>query len=301
MYQSLTTFVRLGVVIGVLGHPLIASAQPAVAPGGSLVISDATGGDTACRIGGVSTPCVARFNGTGFATPDTVAAHYDQLLPALGAPNYAAASLFADFDVSGPLGSVVDAQISTTFNFTGLLLGGGAYKTSASLTMHVIDVTGGANVQIASHPLFEQERSGDQGFTDVSSGGESQAVRGSNVAFQVKLRRGHTYRLSFEVEVLGEALVVGKVITDASASWGRSIVTVDEDEVDLLGVHDAEVKGALSAHDSAIKSLLATHDADIKRELDAINKKLDDNKALLDEIKRLLLTPQGRREGFPIK
>ena len=61
------------------------------------------------------------------------------------------------------------------------------------------------------------------------------------------------------------------------------------------------MKGALSVHDSAIRGLLATHDADIKRELAAIRRKLDENNALLDEIKRLLLTPQGRREGFPIK
>jgi hypothetical protein len=57
----------------------------------------------------------------------------------------------------------------------------------------------------------------------------------------------------------------------------------------------------LTAHDLAIRTQLATHDADIKRELAEIKKKLDDQQALLEEIKKLLLTPQGRREGFPIK
>ena len=47
--------------------------------------------------------------------------------------------------------------------------------------------------------------------------------------------------------------------------------------------------------------MLATHDADVKRELAEIKDMLDEQRQQLEEIKRLLLTPQGRREGFPLK
>jgi hypothetical protein len=280
--------------------PSLLIAQTTVAPGGAITISQPTGSGTSCRIAGVSTPCILRFANTG-AGGNTVTAHYDQLLPNISIPNYATASLFADFVLSGPPGSFVDVQISTKFDFDGELFGGGAYKSAASLSLHVTDVTGGANTAVASHSLFEQERSGDQGFTDVSSGSEVQVVPDSVSAFTVKLKRGRTYRLTFEVEVLGEALVVGKTIASATATWQHSIVRADEDEVDLLAAHDAAINAALTAHDLAVRTQLATHDADIKKELDEIKKMLEEQKALLEEIKKLLLTPQGRREGFPIK
>jgi hypothetical protein len=291
----------LGLTLILLSSPSALLAQQTVAPGGAITISQPSGSGTSCRIAGVSTPCILRFANTGIGGPTTVTAHYDQLLPNISIPNYAAASLFADFVLSGPPGSFVDVQISTKFDFDGELFGGGAYKSAASLNLHVTDVTGGANTAVASHTLFEQERSGDQGFTDVSGGSEVQVVPDSVSAFTVKLKRGRTYRLTFEVEVLGEALVVGKTIASATATWQHSIVRADEDEVDLLGQHDTGIHAALTAHDLAIRTQLATHDADIKRELAEIKKKLDDQQALLEEIKKLLLTPQGRREGFPIK
>jgi hypothetical protein len=74
---------------------------------------------------------------------------------------------------------VVDAQIATTFDFAGSLFGAGAYKGTATVSLHVTDITGGSSVPIASHALFEQERSGDQGLTDISAAGETQTLRGS--------------------------------------------------------------------------------------------------------------------------
>ena len=289
-------------LIGLLAAlPSAVLAQATVAPGGAITISQPAGSDTACRIGNVATPCVLRFAGTGVVGANTVRANYDQLLANISVPNYATASLFADFVLAGPPGSFVDVQISTTFDFDGALLGGGAHKSAASATLHVTDITGGANTPVTSHTLFEQERSGDQGFTDVALGSEVQMVRGTVSAFAAKLKRGRTYRLTFEVEVLGEALIVGKTVSSATGTWLRSSVRVDEDEVGLLTEHDAGVHASLAAHDAAVRAQLAAHDADIKQELAEIKKKLDDQRALLEEIKRLLLTPQGRREGFPIK
>lgn len=298
MYLKLAAAVTSAVLL----LPAAAAAQFTLGPGQRIVITEATGAESSCRIAGVSSGCgILRFLGTAPIPPNVVRAHYDQLLPAIGVANTAAASLFTDFQVSGPLETFVTAQISTTFDVDTSLFGAGAYKTAASVVVHVTDITDGAGVPVASHTLFEQERSGDQGLTDVAGAAETQSPRGSTGAFKVMLRRGRTYRLAFEVEVLGEAVIVGKVVTDAAATWTRSIVSIDEDEVDLLGLHDTGIQNALTAHDQAIRSLLATHDADIKSELAEINRKLDEQKGILDEIKRLLLTPQGIREGFPIK
>jgi hypothetical protein len=284
-----------------LFYPEVGAAQLTINPGGTANITTATGSGTACRIDAVAASCdILRFSGTDVVSSDTVRARYDQLLPAIGVPNYAAASLYADIVLPGPPDSVVDAQIATTFDFAGFLFGAGAYKGTATVSLHVTDITSGGSVPTASHTLFEQERSGDQGLTDVSAGGETQTLRGSTSTFRVTLRRGRTYRLTFEAEVLGEALIVGKVMSEATATWIRSAVTVDEDEVDLLAIHDTGMQTALAAHDLAVRTELAQHDTDIKQELAEIRKKLDEHTALLEEIKRLLLTPQGRREGFPI-
>jgi hypothetical protein len=283
--------------------PGLAFAQTNVAPGSSVQISQATGGATSCQIALVSASCslFGRFNGTIAVAPDNkVYAHYDQLLPAIGAANYARAAIFADFTLPGSPATLVDAQISTTFDARGALFGGGAYKGAVSLTLKVSDLSV-SGVALATDTLFEQDRSGDQGLTDVTAGSETQAVFGNNSSIHVKLRRGHVYRLTFELEVLGEALLVGKVISDADATWTNSRISVDEDEVDLLLQHDTAVRGELATHDQAVRSALATHDADVKKKLDEILAKLDQQAAELAEIKRLLLTPEGRRPGFPIK
>jgi hypothetical protein len=231
---------------------------------------------------------------------NTVHARYDQLLPAVGAANYATASIHSDFDVPGPPSTLVKVQITTTFDIQTRLFGGGAYKTAVALNMKVSDLSV-SNVPVASHPLFEQERSGDQGLTDISGAEEAQVEYDDTSSFHVTLRRGHRYRLTFELQVLGEALLVGKVISDADATWTRSRISVDEDEVELLTLHDVAVRTELAAHDQVIRAALASHDADVKQKLDEILAKLDQQSAQLAEIKRLLLTPQGRREGFPIK
>ena len=286
----------LGLITLLIISPSALLAQSSVSPGGAITVSVPSGSNTECRIADVSTPCILRFAGTA-AAGNTVRAAYNQTLPNISVPNYAAASVYGDFVLSGPPGSFVDVQISTKFDFDGSLFGGGAYKSAATATLHVSDITGGGDTPVASHTLFEQERSGDQGFTDVSAGSEVQILRGDVSALTVTLKRGRTYRLTFEVEVLGEALIVGKTIADATATWHGSIVRVDEDEVDLLAEHDTRVHTTLAA----LSGQLATHDEDVKRELAEIKDMLDEQRQQLEEIKRLLLTPQGRREGFPLR
>ncbi|HET9361416.1 MAG TPA: hypothetical protein VFO58_16805 [Vicinamibacterales bacterium] len=287
-----------------LFYPQPCAAQVTINPGGTANITTATGSGVACRIGDEPRSCnLSRFSGTEVSPgTNTVHAVYDQQAPTIGEANYAAARLHADIELAGPPNSVVDVQIATTFDFDGAVSGAGAYKTTASASLHVTDITGSTALPVASHTLFQQERSGDQGPSpSIDVAGESQTLRNDASTFRVTLRRGRTYRLTFEAQVLGEALVVGAVSSEARATWIRSAVTVDEDEADLLSIHDTAIQTALAAHDDAVRTELAQHDADIKQELAEIRERLDDTNALLNEIKQLLLTPQGRREGFPIK
>jgi hypothetical protein len=85
------------------------------------------------------------------------------------------------------------------------------------------------------------------------------------------------------------------------ASWSQLSVTVDEDEVEQLDGHDTDIKSAIARHNAAIKATIGQHDADIKAELAEIKDKLGKIEDDLAEIKRLLITPQGRRPGFPLK
>jgi hypothetical protein len=291
-------------VMTILIAPRMAAAQTSVPPGQTVNITQAAGGSTSCQISFASASCaLLRFSGTtAVSSSNTVNAHYDQLLPAVGAANYATASLFTDFDVPGPPSTLVNVQVSTTFDLQSRLFGAGAYKTAIALSMKVSDLSvSSVPIPLAAHPLFETERSGDQGVTDVTGGDETQVIFDDTSSFHVTLRRGHRYRLTFELQVLGEALVVGKVISDAQATWTRSRISVDEDEVDLLTLHDTAVRTDLAAHDQAVRGALATHDSDIKQKLAEILAKLDEQSKQLAEIKQLLLTPQGRRDGFPIK
>ncbi len=109
---------------------------------------------------------------------------------------------------------------------------------------------------------------------------------------------GEDYRVEIQLQAMAQVLMVGAVEVDARAGWKSITVRIDEDEIDALAEHDAAVLSAIAAHDAAISAQLAQHDADIK----ALLLELREGQ---QEIIRLLLTPQGRRESgedeFPLK
>jgi hypothetical protein len=94
--------------------------------------------------------------------------------------------------------------------------------------------------------------------------------------------------------------IVGVMRADASAKWSRLSVNVGEDMVELLSIHDQQVKAALLGVQSTLLGAISQHDKDIKAELATIKGQLTGIEKDLDEIKTLLLTPQGLRAGFPI-
>jgi hypothetical protein len=54
----------------------------------------------------------------------------------------------------------------------------------------------------------------------------------------------------------------------------------------------------LAAHETAITNAVSTHDTEIKEQLTLIQNQLTQQQAQLDEIIKLLTTPQGRRPNW---
>ncbi len=104
---------------------------------------------------------------------------------------------------------------------------------------------------------------------------------------------------------LAVAVAAAEEILDG---FQRCDETIDEAHLDaaffraednfILGTHTHE---DLATHDTNIDADLATHDADVKALLAKLQNSVDENQRKLDQIIDLLLTPQGRRDGFPQK
>ncbi|HSS63357.1 MAG TPA: hypothetical protein VLS27_02925 [Gammaproteobacteria bacterium] len=121
------------------------------------------------------------------------------------------------------------------------------------------------------------------------------------------LRRGHRYeiRINFEVKAQVEDSILDPIAITAFAgsnffqgqrglTWNNCLVSLAPDDFE-------RITDQIAAHDAAAAAQLAQHDADIKSELADIKGELGDIREQLDRIERLLLTPQGRRPGFPLK
>jgi len=287
-------------ILAVLIWPVSVQAQAgvSVSPGEEVELIDVDGGGVNCRKGTVDGwdlfgDCVGGgFFGTN-ANPgaNEVRARSNAGLSLLlfftanGVPNYATAHIFKDILIEGgPPDTHVPVSISVVFDYRNFFFLGASHVASSSLSLHVIDLATG--LPVASHTMFETERAGDQGFTDLALGDQRLVLVDSSSDLTVLLRRGREYRLVFELEVMSQVLAVGVVEADAFAEWKSITVRVDEDEVEQLTEHDA-----------AVRSELALHDADVKSLLDEVL----DNQAILRagqlEIIRLLHTPQGRRKS----
>jgi hypothetical protein len=285
--------------------PVSVGAETAVPIGSTVTFSVAENGQAGCRQAEIGVPC-GNFLGETAGRPSTreveTSARIGNLQAAgfIGIPIYSTASVYNDFFIPGPPdGNMVDVQITVQYDFTGNILGGGMYAMSNSLALRVQDRT--ANALVARQEFVSMERQGDQGIElGVAAAQERSVLRGEIGHMLVKLRRGHHYRLHFELESSASTFIAGAMRADAFAKWNRLSVNVGEDEVELLDIHDQEVKAALLEVQSAILRALAKHDIDIKAELAIIKNQLSGIEGDLEEIKTLLLTPQGRREGFPI-
>ena len=248
------------------GFAVPALAQVDILPGQSATLGGseaggaADGGFVNCEIGGAGVACnLAEYLFT-VAQPENnfVRARHNQLFAGtgIGEPHVAAASIHDDFRIPGPPDHVVSVQISVSYDLFVSILGSAAYEGAGELTLSVQDVTDGAPVSIGSTSLFRQDRSGDQGFTDITTGREAYRISQAAGSLSLELRRGRVYRVWFTAEVMGEQFVVGQSDQLASATRRRLIVQVDEDEVEKLAQHDQDVKQQLDRIEGKIDGIV---------------------------------------------
>lgn len=254
------------------------AAPPAVAPGQGHAFTNADGGFVECRANrsnrtcgsfGLVRPLQARFSRSGRSFDVSAKT---PLNTGLGLPWIASAGIFNDFSIPGP-GTLVPVRVSVTYDYESQLLGAAAYAVSSEMQLTLADITAGApGVQVGSTTLSSRERTGDQGFTDVSAGGQVDTLLRESGSLSLLLLRGRTYRITVAGSATAAALLVGDPSAALSAKWTQLGVHVDEDEFEALVDHDANMERLLRRHDSDIKAGQA-------------------------EIIRLLLTPQGRRSS----
>jgi hypothetical protein len=299
---------KLTLVVGTLLFASNVLAIDIVEPGESVTFTSVDGGDRNCRRGTVEGATEkldcrnAKFGGTQ-ESPDKNRVRARVRLggappvATVGTPHYATVGLFKDIHISGAPDNFVPVQISTVFDYRNFFALGAAYLVSSTVSFRVTDLASGEDV--ATHTLFETARDGDQGFTDIAFGSERRVATDASGNFAVLLRRGRDYRLTIEIEALSQVVLnVGITESDSRVDLSSITVRIDEDDTEALDNHDVAIKEAISDHDAAISSQVSRHDADIKA-------LLVDIKDGQQEIIRLLLTPQGRRESeqgdFPLK
>lgn len=213
---------------------------PTIAPGETRIFTVADGGSTACaepldnpinlpppsssaaicllpRYGIIlngndpSTNFLSVFSVlTGAGVPPSIPAH-------------AASAVYNEFTVEGSRETLVDAQIAVTFDYVGNIVGVSLFRYEVSLSLVVQDVTDGQPVGALS--LFSEGRNGSQGVTDIAGAAEIVPVDDASNGFIVKLRRGHTYRVWFQLEVDHFGFGLGR----AEAQWSTMAVSIDED------------------------------------------------------------------------
>jgi hypothetical protein len=242
-------------LVGVVGLAAPAFAGVSVAPGQTVVLggSDPGGGPAdgsslTCTIGTVDSGCGFPTNfGASHADAgdnEVVADHNPGILnTGLGSPHVASAGIFDDFTIPGSPDDLVSVQFSASYDLSVRLLGSAAYQIGGELSLFVEDITTGTADGVGSTDLFKEERAGDQGFTDLTTGQEKFNIFHGIGHLQLMLRRGHTYRVWFQVETLSEQFVIGRTNVHADATRRRLTVRVDEDETEQLDRIESKLDG----------------------------------------------------------
>jgi hypothetical protein len=182
------------------------------------------------------------------ADDNFVRARHNQMSGAgIGEPHVATARIYDDFRIPGSPDSFVPVLFSVTYDLFLSLLGSAAYECAGELSLVVEDVTSGTAIGVGSVSLFRQDRSGDQGFTDLTTGREVYQKSGEVGNLSLLLKRGRVYRVWFQVEAMGEQFIVGQSDDLVSATRRRLVVSVDEDEVEQLDRIEAKIDGIVEA------------------------------------------------------
>ena len=229
------------------GHA--SGAARTIGPGDTAVFTTADGGQIACAAldftpnrlplpPSTADHCLLPRYGVGYTTSDpstnTVWA-MSVLSAGLSAiPGTATSSVYNDFTVAAERhhdagtsrrrNPLVDAQIAVTYDFVTQTGGVSVYRDEISLALRVQDLT--ASLPVGTLSLFNNERTGDQGVTDIVASIVTIPVDDGSDSFVVKLRRGHSYRVYFELSTSNFGVGGAR----AQAQWSRLAVSVDEDD-----------------------------------------------------------------------
>jgi hypothetical protein len=315
--------------VGAALAPPTAHAQPSVAPGGWIYLDTPARRGVECWIGYSTSDCdLPRWRSPGLPTEATgtlIRGNFAPDLPVgLGLDNRAIAWLEYEFQVAGSTG-FVNMSIAAKYNLDAQVGGSAAYAANTLLSMTLTDISDPNEAFIASVTLWDGNRQGDQGLTDISAGAEHHVATGEVGQLETVLTRGRRYRVRIAAQGSGSMLILGDVLAKTEAVVHYLRVQAAPDVFTRLDTHDAQVQSALAAHDSGIKQVIAAHDLQVQQALAAHDAGIkaalaqhdQDIKALLRdihatqrEIIRLLLTPEGRRSttfcdsghcSFPIR
>jgi hypothetical protein len=284
-------------VLPLLLLPAVAWSGPELGPGESATLGSGSseGGGRQCRVLEDATrDCdnvrwsVAGDSTNFFPASNRVFAAFSPVVPlGIGENNTATAWLDNGFSLrssGGPTFSNV--EISVNYELFAELAADFAYEVGSELTLSVLNASGDV---MASVNLYESNRQGDTGVTDVNTGGGTRFSDGG-ASVQVLLRAPGAYTLRFTAEAYGSAFLVGVPAAWIDVTLRNLRIRVDEDEFGLLQDHDAAIRNLIATHDAEIKAAVAQHDMDIKALLMNLQ-------AGQQEIIRLLLTPQGLRQS----
>lgn len=216
------------------------------------------------------------FRGTNSACvePARVEAAAILSVAAINSNVTAFSTVFADFLVSGDNGSVLDATVSAAIDWDGVLFGAGVLGAGARVKVELIlfDETDG--VVKASREVVNRAQD-STGLKGIDIGG-TRFAGAEEVSLQGTVVRGHEHSIQLKLTCAAESGLVG---------------------LDVGCIYMNDVFGINLGGDPHAKwtSLSITVSQDIFERLDEIEAKIDLLDDKMDEVIRLLLTPQGRR------
>ena len=254
--------------------PLVMAVAPAVAsevvePGETQVFTAADRCD-----GTPFEDTVFRGTNSACVPPARVEATAILSVAALNSNVTSFSTAFTDFTVTGTNGAVLDASVSATVDWDGVLFGAGIAGAGARVKLELIlfDETDGA---VKGSTVIVDQKQDSATLVGIDVGG-TRFTGSEEVSLTGTVVRGHDHSLQLKLTCGAESGLVG---------------------LDVGCVFMNDVFGINLGGDPHAKwtSLSITVEQDIFERLDQIDAKLEGLDDKLDEVIRLLLTPQGRR------
>lgn len=260
-----------------------AAQTPSVAPGNWIYLDTPVRRGVECWIGYDTADCgSSRWASPGLPTVASGSHIRATLAPdlpiGLGLDNRAIAWLEYEFTLAGTAG-FVNVDLAIKYDLDAQIGGSAAYAANSLLTATLTDISDPNEAYLSSLTLWDRNRQGDQGVTDIAGGAEHHVFSGEVGHLSAVLARGRSYKVRIAAQGSGAMLILGDVVARAEAFVQYVRVQADEDEFEALQLHQQAMQQQVSSHDTDIKALLA------------------DVQAAQMEIIRLLLTAQGKRES----